>query len=238
MKKYVAYLVIPIFALLWIVILRFIPVNKESAKEKMMQYGDTINLNSVSVKGHLSVEEVLAKRRSVRKYSSSALYIKQISQLLWAAYGITNEEGNRTAPSAGALYPIKIYLVSHHIAGVASGIYEYLPQPHQLIKFKDGDYKKDMYYACLEQNMFLEAAAVIVYSVNYKKVAARYGNRATRYADMDVAHSSQNVYLQAEALGIGTCAVGAFEDDKMQQIIGCDSNYKVIYLMPLGMKKN
>lgn len=238
MKKYAAYLIIPIFALLWIVIFQFMPTHKEKIKEKIIQHGDTIYLQPPTLKGNISVEEVLTKRRSVRTYSNKAIPLHHISQLLWAAYGITNDEGLRTAPSAGALYPIKIYLAAYNITSLSPGIYEYVPHGHQLIKHKKGDFKKEMFFACLEQNMLLEAAAVITYCVNYKKVSARYGNLANRFADMDVAHSSQNVYLQAEALGIGTCAVGAFEEDKMLKIIECDSSYKVIYLMPFGMKKN
>lgn len=194
----------------------------------------------------VSVEEALLNRRSVREYSAEQLTMQEISQVLWAAYGITDKQsypsfllgGLRTAPSAGALYPLEIYLIAGNIMGLKPGVYKYESNGHLLIPFQDGDIRADLAEAALDQAFLKEAPAIIFYSAVFKRTTQKYGDRGhERYVCMDVGHSAQNVYLQAYTLGIGTCAVGAFSDKMVSNVLMIPDDEEPLYLMPFGKIK-
>ncbi|UXD21203.1 nitroreductase [Ignicoccus pacificus DSM 13166] len=184
------------------------------------------------LRGKVSLEEAVMRRRSIRKYSARPLSIEEISQILWAAYGISDPmEGRHTAPSAGALYPIRIYLVLGE-GPLEPGIYKYKPHRHELCLIKRGDPREELYEASLEQEWILDAPAVLVIAADFTVTTSVYGNRGIRYVWMEFGHVSENVYLQAAAMGLGTVAVGAFADEEVKRILGIEE--EVGYLMPLG----
>lgn len=183
-----------------------------------------------------SVEEALRARRSVRDYAQRPLTLAQVGQLLWAAQGQTDSRGLRTAPSAGALYPLEIYLVAGEVEGLPSGVYRYRPQEHALEPISAGDQRKPLADASLGQTWVRDAPVSIVFAAVYARTARRYGERAERYVHMEAGHASQNVYLQAEALGLGTVAVGAFSDDDVKRLVGLLPDEQPLYIMPVGVK--
>lgn len=191
----------------------------------------------------MTVEEALSKRRSVREYKDTCLTLQEVSQLLWAAYGISdsvkwNGFGLHTAPSAGALYPLELYLVAGNVSGLPAGIYKFRPKGHCLILVKSGDNRSDLCDAALKQKMIKYAPASIVYSAIFARTTEKYGNRGReRYVCMDLGHSGENIYLQATAMGIGTCAIGAFEDKKVAKIINMSKDEEPLYIMPVGKLK-
>jgi SagB-type dehydrogenase family enzyme len=206
--------------------------------------GSLVDLPKPSLSGDVSVEEALQNRRSVRVYQDSPLTLAEISQLLWAAYGVTQpmedapdflRGGLRTAPSAGALYPLEIYLVARRVTDIHPGIYRYRSETHQMVSLTDQDRWEGLSSAGLNQSHFETAAAAIVYSAVFERTTRKYGNRGReRYVCMDLGHSAQNVYLQACSLNIGTCAVGAFDDRTLKQVIGMTEAEEPLYIMPLG----
>lgn len=191
----------------------------------------------------ISVEEALLNRRSVREFDDEALTISQVSQLLWAAYGITEDRsspaflrgGFRTAPSAGGLYPLEIYLIAGKVTGLAAGIYKYRSENHTLEMISDGDVRKELAKAAVDQEFILTAPATLFFSADFSRTTQKYGNRGReRYVCMDLGHAAQNVYLQAYALNLGTCAVGAFTDEMVSMVMELTDNEEPLYLMPVG----
>jgi len=211
---------------------------EETNKSLQMTAMKTIRLPKPNTKGATSLEEALFKRRSVRAYSEEPLRIEEISQLLWAAQGITDTtSGLRTAPSAGALYPLEIYVAAGNVAGLVKGVYKYRPQTHELVKLADEDVRKDLSRAALEQESVRDAPAVLVFSAVIERTAAKYGTRSTRYVHMEAGHAAQNVFLQAAALHLGTVVVGAFYDEDVKKVIGMEAGESALYIMPAGRPK-
>jgi SagB-type dehydrogenase family enzyme len=177
----------------------------------------------------MSLEETLARRRSVREFSDKPLSDQDVSQLLWAAQGITHPEGLRTAPSAGALYPLELYLVN------AAGFYRYDPQRHKLQRRSERDLRSALYRAALEQDSVRDAPAVFVITAIYGRTARKYGDvRSPRYVHMEAGHAAQNLLLQAVALGLGAVPVGAFNDAQVQKLLGLAVEEQPLYLIPTG----
>lgn len=180
-------------------------------------------------RGKMSLEEALARRRSVREFTREALTERELSQLLWAAQGITHAEGLRTAPSAGALYPLELYVA------LAGGFYRYEPLPHQLIRLSDRDLRAAMSCAALGQEAITQAPAVFVIAAVYERTSGKYGAaRTPRYVHMEVGHAAQNLLLEAVALGLGGVPIGAFEDEALQKALGLPVDHRPLYLVPVG----
>jgi SagB-type dehydrogenase family enzyme len=204
----------------------------------------TIDMPEPRFASQVSVEETLKGRRSVRSYQDSALTLAEVSQLLWSAYGITQpmpdgpaflRGGLRTAPAAGALYPLELYLVARNVTDLAPGVYWYKSETHKLVLVTEEDRWQALTEAALDQYHFETAAAAIVYSAVFERNTSKYGQRGReRYVCMDLGHSAENVYLQAYALKIGTCAIGAFSDIALRQAIGMTRAEEPLYIMPLG----
>jgi len=199
---------------------------------------DKINLPKPKYTGNTSVEEALYKRRSIRVYKDEALTLREVSQLLWAAQGITDPRGFRTAPSAGALYPLEVYVVIGNVKEIPKGVYKYKPDKHELVKVKSGDVRNELCSAALGQPWVKNGSIIIVFSAVYERTTQKYGNRGIRYVHMEVGHAAQNVYLQAVSLKLGTVTVGAFKDNEVRKILNMPNNEHPLYIMPVGKYKD
>jgi SagB-type dehydrogenase family enzyme len=186
--------------------------------------------------GSFSVERALLERRSIRKYMGEPLTLQEVSQLLWAAQGMTDPRGLGTAPSAGALYPLEVYVAVGGVENLGEGVYKYRPQEHCLIKTLDGDKRGELSASALDQNCVREAAIDIGIAAVYERTTSRYGDRGIRYVHIEAGHVSQNVYLQATAMGLGTVAIGAFHDELVKKVLGLREDEWPLYLMPVGKK--
>ncbi|MEJ2361620.1 MAG: SagB/ThcOx family dehydrogenase [Gammaproteobacteria bacterium] len=199
-----------------------------------MQAAETIQLPAPGLSGQQSLEALLQRRHSVREYSDQALTLAQLGQLLWAAQGITHGSGYRTAPSAGALYPLELYAVVSHVTGLSKGIYHYQPGGHALVKTEDGDIRNDLAEAALSQASVAQAPVVIVFTAVLARTEKKYGPRAQRYVDIEVGHAAENLFLQAGALGLGTVDVGAFDDEGVARVLQLPPDRNPLLLMPVG----
>jgi SagB-type dehydrogenase family enzyme len=182
----------------------------------------------------MSVEEALRRRRSIRDFSSEPLTLEVLSQLLWAAQGTTSRNGLRSAPSAGALYPLEVLVAAGKVTSLDAGIYRYLPQKHQLAWVADGDRRGDLARAALDQNWIAEASAILVIAAVPGRTTRKYGERGIRYVHMEVGHAAQNVYLQATALGVGTTIVGSFQDADVKRIAALSRDAEPLAILPVG----
>ena len=178
-----------------------------------------ISLPESSHESNFSIEEALLKRRSTREYSGDPLTLDEISQILWSAQGITHENRLRTAPSAGGLYPLELYVVVGDVEGLEAGIYHYMPIENNLLKTVDGDRRSDIADAALGQDWVEKAAINIVITAIYERTTGKYDDRGIRYVHIEVGHAAQNICLQATALNLGVVTVGAFHDEKVVQFL-------------------
>ena len=195
-----------------------------------------IKLPEPRYRSDVSVEQALKERRSVRSYNDEPLTLEQVSQILWAAQGITDKRGFRTAPSGGALYPLDLYVVVGNVNGLDEGIYKYQPGGHSLVMVQKGDKRAELCDATYNQLFVKDAAVDLVFFSVYERITKKYGERGVRYAHIEVGHAAQNVYLQAVALNLDTVVVGAFRDDEVKKVISGEENEDPLYIMPLGKK--
>jgi SagB-type dehydrogenase family enzyme len=189
------------------------------------------------LKGGMTLEAALGERRSVREYAEGALSLAEVSNLLWAAQGVTRPSGKRTAPSAGATYPLEIYLAAGTVAGLAPGLYHYEPREHALALVSAADCRDALAPAAVGQEFLRKAPAVIAIAAVLERTAGKYSARARRYVDMEVGAVTQNVHLEAAALGLGTVIVGAFEDAAVKRVLGLPAGEDPLALMPVGRRK-
>jgi SagB-type dehydrogenase family enzyme len=199
--------------------------------------GNEIILPKPSLSSETSLEQAILNRRSIRDYSESPLSLKEISQILWAAQGITSEDGKRTSPSAGAIYPLELYIVAGNVKGLEKGVYHYNPSKHSITKVLNGDLRAELARASLGQSWVSKAPIDLVFSGVYERTTGRYGERGIRYVHMEVGHAAENVYLQCESLGLGTVVVGAFSDEDVRKLLALPENENPLYVMPIGRKK-
>ncbi len=183
-----------------------------------------------------SIEKALLKRRSIRGCKDEPLTLAQVSQLLWAAQGITDSGGLRTSPSAGALYPLEVYIVVGGVKDLTDGIYKYKPHKHEIEMVVKGDKRNELYRATLSQSSVRDAPAVIVFSAVYERTTVKYGERGIRYVFIEAGHAAQNVFLQAVSLDLGAVVIGAFYDDEVKKIMKMPEREQPLYIMPVGKK--
>ena len=183
-----------------------------------------------------SLEELLRERRSVRDYADAPLTQDEVLKLLWAGQGITRAWGGRTAPSAGALYPLELYLVAGNVENLAPGVYKYKPTQNTLSLVKDGDVRAGLAAAAWGQACVREGAIDIVIAAVYERTTRKYGPRGETYVHIEVGHAAQNICLQATALGLGLVTVGAFQDQLVKMIVGMAANEAPLYVIPVGRK--
>jgi len=210
---------------------------KKPAQYKTYSGSKKVKLPEPNYRG-MNLEETIAKRRSARDYSKKAVTLSKLSQLLFAAQGITGKiygQGLRSAPSAGALYPFEIYVVVNNVQDLPRGIYHYSVLDHSLELVKAGDFSGKITDAGLEQEMLGDAGVTFALSAIFDRVRHKYGERGFRYAYIEAGHISQNICLQSVSLGLGSVCVGAFLDEKVNQLIGVDGRKEaVIYLHAVG----
>jgi len=186
-------------------------------------------LPAPQTKGAMSVEEALAKRRSIRNFKAGPLGREQIAQLCWAAQGISAPRRRlRTCPSAGALYPLELYVVT------AEGVYHYQPKEHRLVDHLPRDIRSDLAGAALHQSSVGDAPVTLVIAAVPSRTQRKYGRRAMRYVWTEVGHAGQNILLQATAMGLGAAPVGAFDDDNVARLLKLPENCRPAYLIPVG----
>jgi SagB-type dehydrogenase family enzyme len=204
------------------------------------QENKSIPLPQPRLKSAISVEEALKNRRTIRTFRDAPLTLAEVSQLLWAAQGVTATRGARefrTAPSAGALYGLETYLVAARVEGLEAGLYRYIPKGHELALIRKGDVRKDLNAATLGQASVEEGAVSIVFAAVYERITQKYTERGQKFAILEAGHASQNVYLQAEALGLGTVAVGSFSEAEAKKVLGLPADQDPLYIMPVGKKE-
>ena len=197
---------------------------------------DIIKLLQPQFQSHTSIEEAIKNRRSIRKYKNQPLKLFQISQLLWAAYGVTDVRGFHTSPSAGAIFPLEFYVVAYNVEALDVGVYKYNFQNYSLNKIKDENIQDDLCLASYRQPCIKNAMAVIVISGIYEKTINKYGDEGKKYVHMDVGHAAQNIYLQCESLGLGTVVAAGFDGDKVKSLVGMSEKETPLYVMPVGVK--
>ncbi|HSM58156.1 MAG TPA: SagB/ThcOx family dehydrogenase [Candidatus Sulfomarinibacteraceae bacterium] len=193
-----------------------------------------LSLPSPVLDSDASVEAALASRRSRRDYQETPLTLAEVGQLLWAAQGISGDRGRRTAPSAGALYPLQAYLVSAGVEDLAPGVYHYSPIDHTLVRTVSGDRRTALSQAALDQEALQDAPATIVLVAVYERTTGKYGQRGVQYVHMEVGAAAQNVYLQAEALHLGAVFIGAFHDRQVQDVLQLPDAQIPLALLPVG----
>jgi SagB-type dehydrogenase family enzyme len=221
-----------VFIFLMCFVLSIIPWTVSGGLNSMKtEQGEVIALPKPVLKDGISVEEALSRRDSVRSFSAKALTDKQISQLLWSAQGKTRRWGGRTAPSAGALYPLELYIAT------PDGVYRYNPDAHQLILHLKENVSIPLTRAALGQGCVREAPAVIIIAAVYERTTCKYGERGERYVAIEVGHAAENILLQAVSLGLGAVPVGAFSDRQLQEVLHLPPDHEPLYLIPVGHRR-
>ena len=187
-----------------------------------------INLPEPNKDSTMSLEQAITKRRSRRKFILKALTYEQIGQLCWAAQGQEAHSRYRTSPSAGATYPLKLLVV------IRDGLFQYLPDKHSLEKLTDQDLRAELTLAAWGQKFIADAPLTLVFTAQFSRTTGRYGQRGIRYVYMEAGHAAQNVHLQAEALGLGSVAVGGFDDTSISKVLSLPDNLEPLYMVVVG----
>lgn len=198
-----------------------------------------IKLSLPSLAKEKGISEILKTRYSCRDFSHKPLNLDQISNLLWAASGKTGDAltgATRTVPSAGATYPLEIYIIigKNSVNGLDEGLYHYLIEKHSLEVVLNSDVREKLSSACLGQSFIKDAPISLIVAAKFKRTEGHYGQRGIRYVYMEVGHACQNIYLMATNLGLGTVEVGAFDDDNVRGLLLMDKDTQPISIMPLG----
>ncbi len=197
-----------------------------------------IRLPPPSAKDGPPIWQVLGNRRSVRDYADKPMPLPVLSRLLWSTHGVTGHAGNqdlRNAPSAGACYPIDVHLAVNNVSGLEVGLYRYIADRHALMMTRAGDVGSEVSQAALGQTMCKQCSVTFLWTAVAPRTTGRYGQRGRRYILLDAGHIGQNMYLAATALGYGCCAVGAFDDDDMNDVVGADGKIEtVVYAAAVG----
>jgi SagB-type dehydrogenase family enzyme len=208
---------------------------EQPVREKLMVEAELVKLPDPVKKGPVSIEEAIARRRSRRSYLNEPILLTEVSQLCWAAQGVTEDAtGLRSAPSAGALYPLELFLVVGK-SDLAAGIYHYVCKEHSIEIVKKGDYRTHLREASLDQEWVENCALDLVIAAIYARTMGKYGDRGRdRYVPMEAGHVAENICLQAQSLGLGTVTIGAFYDDQVRDVIAAPAEYVPLYVMPVG----
>jgi SagB-type dehydrogenase family enzyme len=211
--------------------------NKPEAYKEYL-HSKRINLGHPTVKLDKSLNTILQKRRSTRIFSNEPISKENLSYLLWASTGIQrNQNGHefRTAPSAGALYPIETYLIVNNVENVDRGVYHYCIKEHYLEELKSGDFRNEITKAALDQNMCADAAVVFIWTAIFNRSKWKYDQRAYRYIYLDAGHIAQNLALASTGLNLGSCQIAALFDDEINEIINVDGiKESTIYMSVVG----
>lgn len=235
--KWTLFLIVITISNLLFLVLQLINLN-QSPTNALTKTQVEVKLPNPVFSSPTSIEEALKKRRSIRIYDGQSLTLQHIAQLLWAAQGITSNNRFRTTPSAGALYPLEIYLVAREIKNLSSGIYHYEPTKHMLQKLRDGDVHIELAKAAFGQGAVKSGAADIVITALFSRTTNKYGDRGIRYVLMEAGHAAQNIYLQTVSLNLGTVAIGSFDDAQIKTILHITNEEEPLYILPIGKSFN
>jgi SagB-type dehydrogenase family enzyme len=204
-------------------------IARQATKELERSSLGQISLPRPKTKGSVSVEETLARRRSVRQYTRQHFTLAEIGQLLWAGQGVTDRvRGFRTTPSAGATYPLEMYLVA------PDGHYRYVPEGHRLERFSRRDLREDLSEVAIDQECVRAAALDVVIAAVFDRTADEYGDRALRYVHLEAGHAAQNILLQATAMDLAGAPVGAFYDEELKTLLDLPEDHEPLYIIALG----
>jgi len=206
--------------------------NNTATNNDTPQVLSTIALPAPSLDSSVSVEKALLLRRSIRSYTNEPLTLADISQLVWAAQGLTSGTG-RTAPSAAAYYPLTVYVVTSNVIDLAPGIYKYNPTNHELLQLVAED-KKSALLSATEEESVNVAAVSIVLTGNYERLKAMFGEKGERFVHLEAGHAAQNICLQAVSLKLGTVTIGSFKEGDVNKLIPMPSDEHALYVMPVG----
>ena len=198
---------------------------------------DAVSLPSPREEGGTPLTDALAKRRSVREFRDMPLSLAEVSQLLWAAQGINHPRGLRTAPSAGALYPLEVTVVAGNVQDLAAGVYKYGAVRHELTRVAPGDERHRVERAALRQTWVGDAAALFIITAVYERTTSKYHERGRRYVHIEVGHAVQNICLQAAAVGLGSVIVGAFRDDELAEVLGLPEGERPLCMVAVGRQE-
>ena len=199
--------------------------------------GGIMDLPEPVFDGGMSLAQAIKQRRTVRSFRDNPITKEQFSQLLWAAQGITGERGfKRAAPSGGALYPADVYAVmgENGVKGFGAGVYHYEPKNHLTRKIADGDKRRDVAKASLNQMWMAGAPVQLVVTAEYSRITIKYGDRGIRYALIEIGHIGQNIFLQCQGLGLAAGIVGAFRDDEVAKMIRAEKKHQPLIIFPVG----
>ncbi len=199
-------------------------------------WAERVPLPSVETPPAMPLAETIARRRSLRDYADRALTLAELSWLLYCASGITAPaSGLRAAPSAGAQFPIETYVAANRVEGLAPGLYHYAVKQHALHRVREGELAAAIMRAGLGQEFLAQAGVVFVLTAIFQRLRWRYRERTYRYALLEAGHIGQNLYLAAEAAGLGACAVGAYFDDQLNQLLEVDGEEEAaLYVLAVG----
>jgi SagB-type dehydrogenase family enzyme len=200
----------------------------------------SMNLPKPNFESEGSLERAIKDRRTIRSFNTDPLTLKQLSQLLWAAQGITEDRGfKRAAPSGGALYPMDLYAVvaKNGVEEMQAGIYRYEPEDHAVSLLSEGDLRDELARAALGQMWLARAPLNLVVTAEYRRICGKYGERGVRYAMIEAGHAGQNIFLQAEALGLGAGIVGAFYDQDVIRVMKIPRSHEPLLIVPVGYKR-
>ncbi len=212
----------------------FVTTSMEVWVMSVSEHTGTIELPGPKHDSEISIEKTLLKRRSVRSFRDEPLTLEETSQLLWSAQGITNQRGYRAAPSAGALYPLELYVAAGKVKQIAQGLYRYRPHKHALGKTQDGDIRAALSSASLGQSSVRNAPLVVILCAVYMRITSKYGERGIRYTHIEVGHAAQNISLQAISLGLGSVMIGAFRDEEVRSVLKLGADEDPLYIIPIG----
>lgn len=199
-----------------------------------------MRLPQPDVTGQVPLEKSIKSRRTIRSFASTPIALKEFSQLLWAAQGIIETGGfRRSVPSGGALYPIDVYAVvgESGVQEIESGVYHYEPGTHEITLVKDGDLRRELAKAALGQMWMAAAPVNLIVTAEYERSSSKYGERGVRYSMIEAGHVGQNIFLQAEALGLGAGIIGAFDDQEVIRAAKLDPGHEPLLIMPIGYKR-
>ena len=239
-NNYFPIMTLIILALLLLGVIGCVPSVSDSGCGILQAELDRLEAELAGVKAEVatvksaSLEELLCQRRSIRAYSDTPLTKDEVMKLLWAGQGITSNRGFRTAPSAGALYPLELYLVAGNVNNLAPGIYKYSPVQNDLNLVREGDVRAGLAAASLGQSSVSAGAIDIVIAAVYERTKVKYGARGERYVHIEVGHAAQNICLEATALGLGVVTIGAFNDAAVAEVIGMSLDESPLYVIPVG----
>jgi SagB-type dehydrogenase family enzyme len=201
--------------------------------QEAQRQSEVVNLPEPALDGTLALEAAIAKRRSVREFGPGRLTAAQIGQLAWAAQGITDAEtGHRACPSAGATYPLELYFVT------PDGLLHYVPDGHRMERLAEADVRPKLREAGWRQRQIAEAPLAIIMAAVYERTAARFGERGTRYVQLEAGHVGQNIQLQAAALGLASVPIGVSDDDgRVRAALDLPEDQEMVYVVCVGRAK-